>query len=75
MKRCCHFIVAVVLAVQFCAFGTIVTEGNAYFPIVKKYVLDGTEAKGQVCPNCVQESLVYQEGCLICKNSGASRCG
>ena len=42
---------------------------------LKKYITDGTEAKGLVCPNCGQETLVYQEGCLICKNCGASRCG
>ena len=42
---------------------------------LKKYISDGTEAKGQKCPNCGQETLVYQEGCLICKNCGASRCG
>lgn len=42
---------------------------------LKKYVLDGTEAKGQKCPNCGHETLVYQEGCLICKHCGASRCG
>ena len=42
---------------------------------LKKYIVDGTEAKGLVCPNCGQETLVYQEGCLICKNCGASRCG
>ena len=42
---------------------------------LKKYVVDGTEAKGQKCPNCGAESLVYQEGCLICKNCGSSRCG
>ncbi len=42
---------------------------------LKKYVQDGTAAKGQVCPNCGQETLVYQEGCLICTNCGTSRCG
>lgn len=42
---------------------------------LKKYVVDGTEAKGQKCPVCGHESLVYQEGCLICKNCGSSRCG
>ena len=42
---------------------------------LKKYVIDGTEAKGQKCPNCGHETLVYQEGCLICKHCGASRCG
>ena len=42
---------------------------------LKKYIADGTEAKGQKCPVCGQETLVYQEGCLICKNCGSSRCG
>ena len=42
---------------------------------LKKYISDGTAAKGQTCPNCGQETLVYQEGCLICTNCGASRCG
>ena len=42
---------------------------------LKKYVLDGTAAKGQVCPNCGQETLIYQEGCLICTSCGTSKCG
>ena len=42
---------------------------------LKKYVSDGTKAEGQICPNCGNETLVYQEGCLICKHCGASRCG
>lgn len=42
---------------------------------LKKYIKDGTKATGQLCPNCGQETLVYQEGCLICTNCGASRCG
>ncbi|MDO4930101.1 MAG: adenosylcobalamin-dependent ribonucleoside-diphosphate reductase [Bacteroidales bacterium] len=42
---------------------------------LKKYISDGTVARGQKCPNCGHETLVYQEGCLICKHCGASRCG
>lgn len=42
---------------------------------LKKYLPNGTEVKGQRCPNCGLETLVYQEGCLICTNCGASRCG
>lgn len=42
---------------------------------LKKYLPNGTTAKGQVCPNCGQETLVYQEGCLICTNCGTSKCG
>lgn len=42
---------------------------------LKKYITDGTEAKGLKCLNCGHEALVYQEGCLICKHCGSSRCG
>jgi ribonucleoside-diphosphate reductase alpha chain len=42
---------------------------------LKKYLPNGTKLSGQTCPNCGQESLVYQEGCLICTNCGTSRCG
>ena len=54
---------------------SINTWKNGVERALKKYVIDGTEAKGQICPNCGQETLVYQEGCLICKTCGASRCG
>ncbi len=54
---------------------SINTWKNGVERALKKYVVDGTEAKGQVCPVCGQETLVYQEGCLICKNCGTSRCG
>lgn len=42
---------------------------------LKKYLPNGTQASGQKCPNCGQETLVYQEGCLICTSCGTSRCG
>lgn len=42
---------------------------------LKKYVQDGTAVSGEKCSVCGSESLVYQEGCLICKNCGSSRCG
>ena len=48
------------------------TWKNGVERALKKYIQDGTEAKGKKCPNCGNETLVYQEGCLIC---GASRCG
>ena len=54
---------------------SINTWKNGVERALKKYISDGTIARGQVCPNCGQESLVYQEGCLICTNCGASRCG
>ena len=42
---------------------------------LKKYLPNGTNATGQKCPNCGQETLVYQEGCLICTSCGTSKCG
>ncbi len=42
---------------------------------LKKYLPNGTKAAGQTCPNCGHETLIYQEGCLICTSCGASRCG
>lgn len=42
---------------------------------LKKYVQDGTAVHGEKCSVCGSESLVYQEGCLICQNCGSSRCG
>ena len=54
---------------------SINTWKNGVERALKKYVTDGTKAEGQKCPNCGQETLIYQEGCLICKNCGTSRCG
>ena len=54
---------------------SINTWKNGVERALKKYVTDGTKADGQKCPNCGHETLVYQEGCLICKTCGASRCG
>lgn len=43
---------------------------------LRKYIPDGTKAKtGKKCTECGSESLVYQEGCLHCKNCGHSKCG
>jgi ribonucleoside-diphosphate reductase alpha chain len=43
---------------------------------LRKYVPDGTKAKtGKKCTECGAESLIYQEGCLICKSCGNSKCG
>lgn len=42
---------------------------------LKKYLPNGTKASGQRCPNCGNETLIYQEGCLICTTCGTSKCG
>ena len=42
---------------------------------LKKYLPNGTKANGQKCPNCGNDTLIYQEGCLICTSCGTSKCG
>lgn len=54
---------------------TINNWNNGVVRALKKYIVDGTKAKGKVCPNCGQETLIFQEGCLICTNCGNSKCG
>lgn len=54
---------------------TINTWKNGVERALKKYLPNETEAKGQKCPVCGHETLVYQEGCLKCRNCGASKCG
>ena len=53
---------------------TINTWKNGVERALKKYLPNETEAKGQKCPVCGHETLVYEEGCLKCRNCGASKC-
>ena len=41
---------------------------------LKKYIQDGTVVQGQVCPNC-GNALIFEEGCMHCRECGYSRCG
>lgn len=54
---------------------SINTWKNGVVRALKRYVEDGTQAKGHTCENCKSENLIYQEGCLTCKDCGASKCG
>ena len=42
---------------------------------LKKYVPNGTIAEDAQCGTCGSDNVVYQEGCLICKDCGSSKCG
>ena len=42
---------------------------------LKRYLPDGMEAIGQKCTNCGSNEVVYQEGCVVCKSCGSSKCG
>lgn len=54
---------------------SINTWKNGVVRAIKRYVADGTKAKGQKCTNCNSDNLIYQEGCLTCKDCGSSKCG
>ncbi len=54
---------------------SINTWKNGVARALKKYIPDGTVAKGHRCPNCGNDNVIYQEGCLICTDCGASKCG
>ena len=51
------------------------TWKNGVERALRKFIPDGTEATGSVCENCGSKSVIYQEGCLICKVCGSSKCG
>lgn len=54
---------------------SINTWKNGVARALKRYIVDGTEARKQKCENCNSTSLIYQEGCLTCKDCGSSKCG
>jgi len=54
---------------------SINTWKNGVVRALKRYIEDGTQAKGQRCGNCNSDQLIYQEGCLTCKDCGSSKCG
>lgn len=55
---------------------TINTWKNGVERALHRYIPNGTKAKtGKTCPECGQETLVYQDGCLVCTNCGHSKCG
>lgn len=51
------------------------TWKNGIARSLKRYVANGTKVVGKVCPNCGQNSIIYQDGCMLCTNCGHSKCG
>ncbi|MCM1005852.1 MAG: adenosylcobalamin-dependent ribonucleoside-diphosphate reductase [Prevotella sp.] len=54
---------------------SINTWKNGVVRALKKYMPEGAAASGQKCPHCGAETLIYQEGCLLCTTCGNSKCG
>ena len=51
------------------------TWKNGIVRALKKYVPDGLKVAGKVCPVCGQNSIIYQDGCMLCTQCGHSKCG
>mgnify|MGYP000344171831 CR=1 FL=1 len=50
------------------------TWKNGVIRALKQYIPSGTKAENATCESCGEESVVYEEGCLMCKNCGSSKC-
>jgi ribonucleoside-diphosphate reductase alpha chain len=50
------------------------TWKNGVVRVIKRFIPDGTKSDNK-CPQCEQDSLVFQEGCLTCSNCGHAKCG
>lgn len=69
------FVVNIISKLHF-EVDSINTWKNGVERALKKFIPDGTKAAEHTCPKCNQEhGLVYQEGCLVCKSCGYSKCG
>jgi ribonucleoside-diphosphate reductase alpha chain len=56
--------------------GEMMCFSKAIARVLKKYIPDGTEVKGETCQGCGADcSLIRQEGCVTCKSCGWSKCG
>ncbi|MEI6898981.1 MAG: adenosylcobalamin-dependent ribonucleoside-diphosphate reductase [Bacteroidota bacterium] len=68
------FVVNIISKLHF-ETDSINTWKNGVERALKKFIPDGTKAAERVCPSCNDNSLIYQEGCLVCKTCGFSKCG
>jgi len=69
------FVVNIIAKLHF-EVDSINTWKNGVERALKKFIPDGTKAVAGACPKCSDEGgLVYQEGCLVCKSCGYSKCG
>lgn len=50
------------------------TWKNGVVRALKQYIPDGTQAAEKICPECKEETVVYEDGCLICKSCGHTKC-
>ena len=67
-------IVELITSLQF-DVESINTWKNGVARALKKYIPNGTTCEDAKCEGCGSDNVIYQEGCLICKDCGSSKCG
>jgi len=67
-------IVELITSLQF-DVESINTWKNGVARALKKYIPNGTSCEDAKCEGCGSDNVIYQEGCLICKDCGSSKCG
>ncbi|HEY5510683.1 MAG TPA: adenosylcobalamin-dependent ribonucleoside-diphosphate reductase [Prolixibacteraceae bacterium] len=67
-------IVELITSLQF-DVESINTWKNGVARALKKYIPNGTTCEDVKCEGCGSDNVIYQEGCLICKDCGSSKCG
>ncbi|MCX6249344.1 MAG: adenosylcobalamin-dependent ribonucleoside-diphosphate reductase [Bacteroidetes bacterium] len=69
------FVVNIISKLHF-EVDSINTWKNGVERALEKFIPNGTKAAERACPKCNEtQGLVYQEGCLVCRSCGYSRCG
>lgn len=54
--------------------GTLVDFNKALARVLKKFIPNESTVSDKTCPSCGEDSLVYEEGCLVCKSCGYGKC-
>ncbi|MFA5417454.1 MAG: adenosylcobalamin-dependent ribonucleoside-diphosphate reductase [Bacteroidales bacterium] len=68
-----HYVIDLISNLNF-PDDNINTWRNGVVRSLKRYIPDGTNAIDSLCPSCGENSVVYEDGCLICKSCGHSKC-
>lgn len=55
--------------------GDLASLGKILARTLKKYIKDGTKVHGEECPECKQSNIQRDDGCVICKDCGWTKCG
>lgn len=42
--------------------------------LLSSYIKDGTKVLGKTCENCGSDQLIFESGCFMCSQCGASKC-